>query len=46
MKKITFIMAALLTLSLSSCAQKSENQNQGKETPEMKKIETAIVSML
>ena len=37
MKKLAFIMAALLTMSLSGCAQKNQTQNQGKENPEMKK---------
>ena len=31
MKKIAFIMAALLMISLSGCAQKNQTQNQGKE---------------
>ena len=37
MKKIAFIMAALLMISLSGCAQKHQTQNQGKENKEMKK---------
>lgn len=37
MKKIAFIMAALLMISLSGCAQKNQTQNQGKENKEMNK---------
>ena len=44
MKKLAFIMAALLTMSLSGCAQKNQTQNQGKENPEMKKTLIAYFS--
>ena len=37
MKKIAFIMAALLMISLSGYAQKNQTQNQGKENKEMNK---------
>ena len=37
MKKIAFIMAALLMVSLSGCAQENQTQNQGKENKEMNK---------
>ena len=37
MKKIAFIMAALLMISLNGCAQENQTQNQGKENKEMNK---------
>ena len=37
MKKLAFIMAALLTLSLSACAQNKNQNTQTKENNNMKK---------
>ena len=37
MKKLAFIMVALLMVSLSGCAQENQTQHQEKENPEMKK---------
>ena len=37
MKKLAFITAALLMISLSGCAQENQTQNQGKENKEMNK---------